>query len=199
VKEILSYFQSSTFGFLLKLFTGLAAALFGILGVGANVRDQNGRLNRKGWTALIGIVIAGLLAVATSVYDFIAGQRQDETARAKNEQLLLSVRRGIYPLRKMRVDINISLKPSFGGLSEYKAILRQHFSKEALKELNAPQPIRLTAGIFDIDRSSPLFPAPTSSVYLFISNITFHVVPLSAYPEDRIPASIARMKFVTIR
>jgi len=72
-----TFLQSSAFGFLLKLFAGLAAAGFGIMGVGVETRAESGALNRKGWIALVGIIVAGLLAVVTSIYEFTTAEKKE--------------------------------------------------------------------------------------------------------------------------
>ena len=59
---IVDFFTSEMFGFLLKLFSGLAAAAFGMLGIGTKTREDDGRLTRNGKIALAGIIVAGLLA-----------------------------------------------------------------------------------------------------------------------------------------
>ena len=95
MKTIVEFFTSDTFGFLLKLFSGLAAAAFGILGIGTKTREDNGRLTRNGKIALTGIIVAGFLAIGTSVYEFTTGQKQAEEAAKKSEKLMLSVQRGL--------------------------------------------------------------------------------------------------------
>jgi hypothetical protein len=56
VKSIIDFLTSETFGFLLKLLAGLATAAFGILGIGTQTRDKQGKLTRNGWIALVGII-----------------------------------------------------------------------------------------------------------------------------------------------
>lgn len=68
---VIAWLTSPTLGFVLKVFGGVTAAAFGVLGVGAETRDVLGRLNRKGWIALTGILVGGILAMGTSVYEAI--------------------------------------------------------------------------------------------------------------------------------
>src|SRR5258708_2946331 len=103
-RELMKVLGAPTMGFLLKLFAGLAALGFGILGVGAETRDAGGKLTRKGWIALIGIIVAGILALGTSISEFVAGQEKEQAERRHNERLMLSVQRNLYPLRSVRVS-----------------------------------------------------------------------------------------------
>ena len=127
MKSILDFLKSDTFGFLLKLLAGIAAAGFGIFGVGIETRDKDGKLTRYGRIALIGIICAGVLAVlavATSTYELVTGQQKAAQDRLKSEQLMLSVQRGLYPLRGMRFRAQIKIDDSFIGVREYKESLK---------------------------------------------------------------------------
>jgi hypothetical protein len=124
VKTILDFLTSETAGFLLKLFAGIAAAAFGMLGIGTKTREDDGKLTPSGRIALIGIVVAGLLAIGTSVYDFATGQKKAKEGREKSERLLLSVQRGIYPLKGISGEVRIEFTNDFVGAAEYKAMLR---------------------------------------------------------------------------
>ena len=97
--KLISSLTSPTTGFLLKLFGGLTAAAFGILGVGAKTREDDGRLNCKGLIALIGILVGGILALGTSVYEFAVSQQKERDDRRRSERLMLSIQRGVYPMR----------------------------------------------------------------------------------------------------
>jgi len=66
---------ASGFGFTAKILAAVAAAGFGILGVGATTREPTGELNTKGRIALSGIVVAAVFALASAVNDFISGDR----------------------------------------------------------------------------------------------------------------------------
>jgi len=185
MKEITVFFESPLVGFLLKFLTGLAAAIFGIVGLGKNARDKKGNLTPIGKTARWGIILAGLLAIATSIYDFASGNAKDNAERQQAQELLRSVRRGIYPMRGMTVDISIPLKPDFKGLTQYKSTLRSHFPKSNLQALNGPPPIPLAATVFPVKKSSPLFPQPGSPVFEMINGLTIHVVPLAVDTDKR--------------
>src|SRR3984893_9718605 len=112
------------FGFLLKLFSGLAAAAFGMLGIGTKTREADGRFTRSGKIALVGIIVAGLLGVGTSVYDFATGQKKAREAAKKSQLLMLSVQRGLYPLREMKLAVRVSMSEDFPGAREYEKWLR---------------------------------------------------------------------------
>jgi hypothetical protein len=119
-----SAFASPTVGFLLKLIAGVATAGFGILGIGAKTRDDSGRLTKEGTIALTGIVLSAFIGAASSVYDFTSAQRSAADERKKSERLLLSVQRGIYPLRGITGDVAIRFKNDFIGLAKYRSLLR---------------------------------------------------------------------------
>jgi hypothetical protein len=121
---------SPTVGFLLKVFAGLTTAAFGVLGVGAKTREDDGRLNRKGWIALIGILFGGVLAVGTSVYDFASGQEKEQADLRRSERLMLSVQSGVYPMRHMTVSFEMSLANDFEGAVAYRQSLRDQISKD---------------------------------------------------------------------
>jgi hypothetical protein len=120
MSAITAFFMSSTFGFVLKLLAGVAAAAFGILGIGAKTRDDAGHLRREGKIALIGILVATLIGGVSTVYDFVTAQKTAEVERRKSERLMLSVQRGIYPLRGMKLGFYILMKEDFGDHAEYK-------------------------------------------------------------------------------
>jgi hypothetical protein len=61
-----------TFGFLLKLFSGLAAAGFGILGIGTKTRLDSGKLTKEGKVALVGILVAGAIGSIATINDFVS-------------------------------------------------------------------------------------------------------------------------------
>ena len=189
---MIEFFTSETFGFLLKLFAGLATAAFGILGIGTETRDRQGKLTRNGWIALIGIVVAGLFAIGTSVYEFSNGQVKAEQDRLKSEQLLRSVRRGIYPFRGMTVSYSLDFDQGIPGIAEYKAKLRRAIADN--KE-NCKNEQYLTCTDFDnrsvkpigysIPSTSPLFPKKSE----FITTIkgafvTFEIYRRSPGKED---------------
>jgi hypothetical protein len=126
VKTIFDFLASDTFGFILKLFSGLAAAAFGMLGIGTKTREDSGKLTCNGRIALTGIVIAGLLALGTSIYDFTTGQKKaqqerqrEKESRLKGEQLMLSVQRGIYPFKGITVSFSLGIDGDSKLFHEY--------------------------------------------------------------------------------
>src|SRR5580698_8137580 len=101
---IAHFFSQPLVGFILKLLAGIATAVFGIIGLGRDSRKPNGNLSALGYIALGGIVLAGLFAVGSSIYDYSSSQRTAAEEKKQSQRLLLSVRRGIYPFRGITVD-----------------------------------------------------------------------------------------------
>jgi len=125
VHKITTQLTSPTFGFLLKLFAGLATAGFGMMGIGVETREANGQLNRKGHIALIGIIVSGILAVGTSIYEFGAGLKKEQEELKRSQRLLSSVERGLYPLRGMKVSFRLRIDPNLQGSKEFKNFILQ--------------------------------------------------------------------------
>jgi hypothetical protein len=119
------FFTSPLFGFLLKLLSGLAAAGFGLFGIGTKTRDDKGKLTRDGRIALIGVLVAGVIAGTSSIYEFSVGQEKDRQEHLQSQRLMLSVQRGLYPLRGVSGDLRLTFTQDFAGLTPYKEILRQ--------------------------------------------------------------------------
>lgn len=65
-KSITAFLTSATVGFVLKLLAGLSGAAFGVLGLGAKTRDDEGKLTRQGWVALYGIIASLLIGAASA-------------------------------------------------------------------------------------------------------------------------------------
>ncbi len=175
MKTIADFFTSSTFGFLLKLLSAMAALGFGIVGIGTETRAPDGKLNRNGWIAMIGIVIAGLIAVSTSIYEFTSSQQKEKEERAKSKRLMLSVQRGIYPFRGITASFNLKIDQNFEGLAPYTATLRSAIAKmqscEQGKDIycygfddKKPYAYRILSG-------SPLFPKSDSAVGIVVRNL----------------------------
>ncbi len=126
---ILKFFTSDSFGFVLRVLTCFAAAAFGMLGIGTKTRKDYGSLTLNGWIALVGIVVAAILSVGTSVYEFITSQEKAKAAQAQSERLILSVRRGIYPLKGITASFDIYFDQDIAGLAEYKKSVRKEISE----------------------------------------------------------------------
>jgi hypothetical protein len=97
----------------LKLCTGAAAVAFGMLGVGAETRDKRGRLNRKGWISLIGIIVVGILAIMTAVHDY-----QTEKAKEKAAQMAEEDR------QKQAAQLSIGIQAADVGQNQIKFPLK---------------------------------------------------------------------------
>jgi len=168
----IGFLTSPTVGFLLKLGSGVAAAGFGIFGIGATTRSADGLLTIKGKIALAGIVVAGMLAIGTTIFDFVAGQSAEQAARLRAERLLVSVQRGIYPMRQLRLSMDVSIGGEFEALTAYRAALRKSIEKDRRCE-KRPQTQIACSGVdlstsrilfYEIPRSSPYFPSARSSL-----------------------------------
>jgi hypothetical protein len=156
MKAIVDYFTSDTFGFLLKLLTGVAAAVFGLLAIGTKVRDRYGKLNKNGRIVLRGIIMAGVLTVTTSVYDFVKVRQKAKEDQVRDNTLLTSVQRGNYPFREVHVSFDLVFKP--------RARFADFFGKEIMAAFAAEPHCAgmsydcLDANNYRVRPSSPLFP-----------------------------------------
>lgn len=180
MKTILDFFTSETAGFLLKLFAGIAAAAFGMLGIGTKTREDDGRLTTNGRIALIGIVVAGVLAIGTSVYDFATGQKKAQEDRKKSERLLLSVQRGIYPLKGISGEVRMRFTKDFVGAAEYKTMLRGKLPKtkgqcDSGKDYFCYHSDN-NGDTYGIREGSALFPKRGSPVELVLRNIDIDIM-----------------------
>ena len=172
---------SPTFGFLLKLFAGLATAGFGMMGIGVQTRNNNGRLNGKGCTALIGIIVAGVLAVGTSVYDFAVEQEKERVEQRRSQRLMLSVQRGVYPMHGAKISFVLWFAADFPGAAKYIKELRDQLSVD----LNCHKPRTTyycyghrpdgTVNEYRIPVSSPLFPDKDSRVRIVVESLSIPV------------------------
>jgi hypothetical protein len=180
---ITAFFTLSTFGFVLKLLAGIAAAAFGILGIGAKTRDDAGHLRREGKIALVGILVATLIGGVSTVYDFVTAQKTAEVERRRSERLMLSVQRGIYPLHGMKLGFYILMKENFGGLAEYKRELLWQCAKNAAplrcESSGGPNPTT-----YYIPISSRLFPAKDSAVFRAINKMCLRFTLFKAGPAS---------------
>jgi len=185
---MLDFFRD--WGFTLKLLAGLAATVFGIFGIGTKTRDDGGTLTRRGWIALIGIIVSGLLGVGTSIYEHNAGEKNARQDKIKSDRLLLSVQRGIYPLRGVRLDLEITLDVALEPILAYKETLRKAFLKNRNcssggDDFKCPGPF--PSPVYVIPRSSRLFPSARSSVYSILRNVTVEVTMFRFLPHPRGP------------
>jgi hypothetical protein len=179
---------SPTFGFLLKLLAGLGAAVFGILGVGAETRDDNGRLTRTGWVALIGIVIAGVLAVSTSVYEFVTGQEKERAELLRNESILASVQRNLYPLHGVMASFQMQTDYNSVEVTQYKKILHDQISqnrqcKGSVGFTCYGVGVEGTYVSYRIYSSSRLFPRPGSELREVLENLYVYVQLFKREPK----------------
>ena len=189
--NLLHSLTSPAVGFLLKLFAGLTTAAFGILGVGVKTREDDGRLNQKGWIALIGILVGGILAVGTSVYEFASGQEKERADRRRSERLLLSVQSGVYPLRQIMASFELTLADDFEGATAYRQALRTEISKN--RDCKIPKAPFECSGVdehgkpyeYRIYASSVLFPKTHSPVRDVLDSLYIYVTLFRQLPQEQ--------------
>lgn len=180
---IVAFLTSPTVGFLLKLCSGIAAAGFGILGIGATTRSETGALTTKGKIALTGIVLAGVLAIGTSVFDFVSAESVERATRQRAERLLVSVQRGVYPMRGVRASLNVAITGKFEALTSYLTALKKTVAEDRQCKKH-PQSQIACSGIdlstneiliYSIPKGSPFFPSADSSLGKALNFIEVHV------------------------
>src|SRR5450631_104809 len=185
---MLDFFKD--WGFLLKLLSGLASAAFGMMGVGAETRDKtSNKLTRKGWIALTGVIVSGLIGIVTAVYEHHAEDAKAQREKLRNEQLILSVRRGIYPLRGITAAFDLDFDQDIPGFDNYKHRLFNVVGKS--KSCDHTTGFRCWA--FDdkgqvyqyrIPSSSPLFPKPRTLLRDVLDNLGIQFLMLKRLPPE---------------
>jgi type II secretory pathway pseudopilin PulG len=169
LQNITSFFGSAAFGLLLKVCTGIAAAAFAILGVGAETRDKDGRLNTKGWIALVGILVAALLAIATASYEYRAEKQKaqiaglaEEAAKKESERLALDVKRNLYPLKGRTLAFNLTFDKTSKIATDYTKTLDAAIAKDPeCKKTKLFECWGESSGggsLYHIQATSPLYP-----------------------------------------
>lgn len=194
-----SLISTPTTGFLLKLFAGLATAGFGLLGIGSVTRDHAGKLTRSGWIAFTGILVGAVFVVGACLYDFVTGQESERLTKIRSQQLLMSVRRGIFPMRSLRISAEVLMAGDVAPLKSFKSKVRDLATRD--RTCKAVPHILRCNGI-SIDGSSPpvlyevklgsaLFPKEGSDIRRLIDFIYVHV---SILRETSIDDSAAPQK-----
>lgn len=125
MQTIKDVFANPLVGFLLKMVAGIATAIFAYIGLGRDARKPDGTLLARGRVAIIGIVCGCLLGLTSVLYDYFSAQKASREEKEKSQRLLLSVQRGIYPLRGINATFTIQLNQDFVGLAEYKAAVEK--------------------------------------------------------------------------
>jgi hypothetical protein len=200
MKSLLDFLTSATFGFLLKFFTTIAAAGFGILGIGAKTRDDNGRLTKNGKIALWGIIVSAMLAGAAAVYEFTKGQREAAVERRKGQRLLLAVERGVYPFRGVTTDLTIDITKDVAGVKEYKeALLSTIVAADTNQPCQQHEQYLCSASpeglrTYTISNTDPLYPKAGSSLAVYLQNIYVEIVMFK--PDDNSPNSFSPKSFI---
>jgi hypothetical protein len=164
---------STITGFLLKLLAALAAAAFGLMGIGTKTRENNGDLNRNGKIALIGIIVAGSLAVGNGYYEFITNQQKEREDRLRSERLM-------YPLKEITGEVRIGFAQDFAGLRGYKALLRRALPRGKQKCVRTDEFECYDADSegrtsYGIPETSRLFPEPDSLVGIVLDNLAVDI------------------------
>ena len=96
--SLIASFEEPFVGFMLKLLAGIATAVFGIIGLGRNVRKRGGALTPKGRMALIEIIVAAVLASGSGIYDYFSSPETAKEERLKSEAVAITHR-----IRKCRI------------------------------------------------------------------------------------------------
>jgi len=168
-------------GFLLKIFTAIAAAGFGILGVGTRTRDADGKLTKNGKTALCGIIVTAILATSAAVYEFAKGQKDAAAERVKSQHLLLAVERGIYPIKGLTSDLIIDIKKDV-GVKEYEEMLLHALPPQGSQEpcrqreqYLCTDPPDGSGRIYTVSATSPLYPKTGSVADVYLQNIFIEI------------------------
>jgi hypothetical protein len=111
-------------GFLLKLFSAIAAMGFGAMGIGRETRNkETGKLTRSGKIALWGIIVAFIVGAASTVYDYVSAERTAAANQKAAQTLIYSVKQGLYPFRNITADLTLSLGNTFPGVKELPKLL----------------------------------------------------------------------------
>lgn len=199
MKSIVEFLTSASFGFLLKLLSGLATAAFGILGIGTKTREENGKLTRNGRIALVGILIAAFLAVGTNVYEFAVNRKkeiqQDNIAlqgRADTEQIKLDLSRLRYPFKGITLGFSLSIQPIPDSLQPYyrqvtKEIELDSNCKTTTFKCFATEtiPDGFPDRIYQVDSTSSAFPQADSVARAFIESLGVKVCPIKQLPATQ--------------
>jgi hypothetical protein len=94
---------------LAKLLGALFSAIFGIYGIGAQTRNENGQLNRAGWISLVGLVVS---MVVTVTGQYLEDQEHFSDAKAETqryERLLSSAYYAALSTQGAKVDLGFSI------------------------------------------------------------------------------------------
>lgn len=187
--KLLDALTSPFVGFLIKCIAGVATAYFGLIGIGAKTREDDGSLTPKGRLALIGFLVSGTLALGSVCYDYFSAQKAARNELEKSQRLLLSVERGIYPLRNINGDITFNLSKDSKELSNYRAFLVAKLPKKA--KSCAPTAEYSCGDRADdgtigyvIPPKSPLFPKLGSQTAVVLSNLGAEIDFVKLNPKE---------------
>lgn len=117
-------------GFLLKLIAPLATAAFGFLALGTKARDDEERLTRSGYIAVVGMVVTAVLSFAIQTNDFLAARKASQAEMEQSRKTLIAVQQGQYPLRNMTATFSLLLPHNNRLLTVFRNKLRQTISKD---------------------------------------------------------------------
>ena len=188
LKVILTW---SMIGFLIKMLSGVFAIIFGIAGLGQDIRDADHKLTPKGRIVRRGIVIAGSLAIATTLYDYLSARKTAQEEKEKSDQLMLAVERGLYPIRGATVTLEIDLGSHVPELNDYEQQLRRELPSNVRQ---CPK-----SNDFDCDRQddgalqyrisdrSRLFPVASSDARQYLNSIGAHIKLVRLSPDAKNP------------
>jgi len=174
------FLTSPAFGFYVKFIAGFAAAGFGLMGVGAKTRNDDNSLTSKGRIALVGILVSGFFAAASVTYDYFVAQKAARSEAERSQRLLLSVQRGIYPLRGIKANFAVRLSKDLAGLTEYSARVQKTIAADRdcvhTNQFTCDDPEVRTDYV--IPSSSSLFPEKGSKFRRILENLSLEILML---------------------
>jgi hypothetical protein len=190
------FLQSESFGLLLKSATAVSAFAFGMLGLGAETRHKDGelkgKLNRKGWIALIGMAVAGVLAIFAAANDYWQSQVKTKAAEAKdqkidqlNRDLLVNSQRLLYPLRGVTVEATLRLGKTSDMVAEYTKRLDVAIAKDPqCSRIQAFECLAMGSNgeVYQISETSPLYPKTGTPLRAGLDNLGLAVELIKQTP-----------------
>jgi len=93
----------ATVKFVAVIITGIWA----VIGLQVDYKDKDGRITAWGRRALFWSVISALIAVGAQALETINKRREDEASAEKTRNLLIEIRRAVYPIQNIYVTTNL--------------------------------------------------------------------------------------------
>lgn len=95
----------------LKFFSIVSAAFFGIYASLANFRDNKGKITKSGYIGLTGVICSATIAGFLQVYSDAESSKRSVLLTEQNNIILSDIRRSLNPLNGLEVDF--SLEPNW--------------------------------------------------------------------------------------